>query len=98
MDINRRIQILDPTIKDVVKKGNVMAPRLKTLDGITLGLLGNGKHNASRFLEMTVAHLRKRHNIKDTIYLSKKHPSEQINPNEIEFFKTSNAVLTAIGD
>lgn len=94
----QRIQLMDPTIKETANDTNQMAPRLKSLDGITLGLLGNGKYNAVEFMELTVAHLRKRHNIKETITISKGHPSEQIKANEIEFLKRSHAVFSAIGD
>jgi len=92
------IQLLNPTITDIAKDKKVMAPRLKTLDGTVIGLLTNSKHKGDRLMELAVEHLRKKYSIKETISLAKKHPSEKVNSNEIQFLKRCNAVITAIGD
>lgn len=95
---NGMIEILNPTIQDVSQDQKKMAPRLNTLNGTTIGLLSNSKHNANRLMEKTIAHLRKKYNIKEIITVNKNHPSEQITAKEIEVLKRSHAVITAIGD
>jgi hypothetical protein len=44
--------ILDPTVAPRTSRAG-MATRPKTLDGLRVGLLSNGKVNADRLLEMT---------------------------------------------
>lgn len=91
-------EILDPTIQDVAQDQKKMAPRLNTLNGATIALLSNSKHNADRIMEIAIAHLRKKYNIKEIISVTKNHFAEKVTAKEIEILKRSHAVITAIGD
>src|SRR5699024_10439352 len=92
------IEILDPTIEGVSTNTNVMASRLQTLDDATIGLLSNRKHNADRLMTKIAEVLQGKYHIKDTVAVSKSHPSIQVDEKEIEILKRCDAVLTAAGD
>lgn len=76
-----------------------VAPRLANLDGITLGLLANGKANSVQLLELAAAELGTRYRIDRVIRHTKPHPSLPMSDEVLTMFaEQAHAVLTAVGD
>ena len=75
------------------------APRLASLDGVTLGLLANGKANSAAILDSVAASLAQRHRIAAVLRASKAHPSLPVSDEVLAMFAEHvQVVLTAIGD
>ncbi len=58
--IRRRLTVLDPTV-EALPADVQLAARPVALDGLRVGLLDNGKHGVSRFLDRLEAALRERY-------------------------------------
>lgn len=76
-----------------------VAPRLASLEGVTVGLLDNYKPNADRFLDFVGRLLRERHGVGDLVpmgkeALSKPAPAELI----AGLAARSHVIVTGIGD
>jgi hypothetical protein len=94
----RRVRLVPPVGWDSTD-GTVLAPRPPTLDGMTIGLLANGKANGDRILDMVVHHLQHRHRITAVVRATKAHPSLPMSDDVLAMFaEHAHAVLTAIGD
>jgi hypothetical protein len=50
------IEILDPTYEEG-PSDFAAAPRLATLEGMTVGIISNGKHGTGRFFDAVAHHL-----------------------------------------
>jgi hypothetical protein len=75
------------------------APRLASFDGVTLGLLANGKANSDAILAAIAADLARRHHIADVVRATKPHPSLPVSDEVLAMFAQQvQVVLTAIGD
>jgi hypothetical protein len=59
-----REKLLDPTGVSERAVDTTLAPRLRSLRGLTVGLLENGKPNAAVLLSETARELRERHGIR----------------------------------
>ncbi len=82
---------------DVVKAS--MAPRLETLDGITLGLLPNSKGNSYRLHEMIAEEIGLKFNLAGVKSLDKGHASTNCPPEIIaEITEEAGAIITGLGD
>ena len=76
-----------------------MAPRLKTMDGITLGLLPNSKTNSHRLHEMIGEEISKRFSLAGIKTVNKGHASTNVEPRLLEeLLKDVDAVITGLGD
>ena len=76
-----------------------MAPRLETMDGVTLGLLPNAKANSHRLHEMIAEEIGKQFNLAGTRTINKGHPSKNCDPELIqELLDEADAVITGLGD
>ena len=86
-------------ISKVVRQAFEISPRLKTLDGLVLGLLDNNKWNAQRLLRQLDVDLRSRFKIKDVLYRRKPYFSRPA-PLELieEFIQGADVVITAVAD
>lgn len=82
----------------VVKREFDLAPRVKTLDGLVLGLLDNNKWNAQRLLRQLDVDLRARFDIKDVIYRRKPFFSRPAPLEMIEEMTAADVVVTALAD
>ena len=92
------IRVLTPVGK-VVKQIFDLAPRVKTLDGLVLGLLDNNKWNAQRLLRQLEVELKQRYKLKDVVYLRKPYFSRPAFPDMIEQLTTgADVVVTALAD
>ena len=75
------------------------APRLSLLDGVTLGLLANGKANSDAILDAVADALANRHRIAGVVRVTKPHPSLPASGTVVSTFaERAQVVLTAIGD
>ena len=93
-----RVRLVPPT-----GWGNTVAAELAlrrtSLDGITLGLLANGKANGAELLDLIAAELGSRHAIDRTLRATKAHPSLPMSDEVLAMFaEHAHAVLTAVGD
>jgi hypothetical protein len=76
-----------------------LAPRVRELAGLRLGVLDNTKWNANRLLRKTVARLSERVALAAVNYYRKESFSKDADPALIEQIAANNdIVLTAIGD
>ncbi|MBM3925363.1 MAG: hypothetical protein FJ320_05155 [SAR202 cluster bacterium] len=93
-----RLMVLDPTVQ-AMPESTVMAPRPKSLDGMTVGLLANGKRNSDEILRNVYSLLQDMYNFKGTVELNKRDVSRPA-PKHImdELLQKCDIVITAIGD
>jgi hypothetical protein len=76
-----------------------LAPRVRDLVGLRLGVLDNTKWNANRLLRKTVARLGQQVTLAAVNYYRKESFSKNADPALIETIASNNdMVLTAIGD
>lgn len=76
-----------------------LAPRLRTLAGLRLGVLDNTKWNANRLLRKTAARLGERAPLAAVNYYRKESFSKDADPKLLETIAAANdVILTAIGD
>lgn len=83
----------------VVTQSIAAAPRVRSLDGLVVGLLDNNKWNAQRLLRQLDTDLRARYDIKDIVvrrkpYFSRPAPAEMIE----ELASQADVVVTALAD
>jgi hypothetical protein len=75
------------------------APRLTSLDDVTIGLLANGKANSEAVLDAMAAAIEQRHRVAGVVRATKAHPSLPVSDVVLEMFAEHvEVVLTAIGD
>ena len=92
------LEFLDPTGHS---SGNVIptAPRVKEVNGLTVGLLDNGKTNAAKFLDMVAEILIERHGVKSAKMFQKEALSKPALAETLEALaRESDFVVTGIGD
>jgi len=92
------ITLIDPTIGPD-GDGKPLAPRPKSLDGVVLGLVNNGKTNGREILQRVAANLAGRHAIAGSMLVTKPNASAPANPEEVaEIASGATAIIAAIGD
>ena len=96
--ITREIIVLDPTVGPLPVQTS-MAPRPSTLNGLTVGLLANGKRNADRLLDHVAGLLAERYQLNELVTWDKGNSSRPC-PDELmrEIVERCDVVLTATGD
>lgn len=92
MVIKEALRILDPVVEPWARPVS-LAPRVKTLDGKTVGLYTNAKTNATEILEMVSAMLREQFQIK--AFVRAKFP---ISGRVSEDHRMADVAVLAIGD
>jgi hypothetical protein len=95
----RREAILDPTGVAGVRRAASLAPRVRDLDGLRLGLLDNGKPNAALVLETVADLLRAQHHVGEVTTYTKSYfgtPVEEDRAREIA--QSCEAVIAGVGD
>ena len=76
-----------------------LSPRVKSLDGLRLGILDNTKWNANKLLRALRERLEERHQFASVSYYRKESFSRFAAPALIERIRAENDVaLTAVGD
>ena len=92
------ITVLDPMVAPLPAHAS-MAPRPETLNGLTLGLLANGKRNADRLLEHVSGLLAERYQFKEMVVKDKRNSSRPC-PDDLmqEMVDQCDVLVTATGD
>jgi hypothetical protein len=93
-------RILDPTLRPPAAVAlTPRAPRLPSLDGVTIGLLANGKSNGMALLDRLVERLGTRHRIGEVVRVAKTNASAPVSESDARMLAgRCRAVITAIGD
>jgi hypothetical protein len=96
--MGKMVQVYDP--RGTVEATSLpVAPRVKRLEGLRLGILDNTKWNASKLLRRLRDGLAARHRLGTVNYYRKESFSENAAPELIaEIAANNDIVLTAIGD
>ena len=91
------IEILDPTYEESASD-LAISPRLQTLDGLTVGIVSNGKHGTGRFFDALADHLRSHHGVAAVELVVKSNYSAPAGDEIMDATKTWHAVISGIGD
>ena len=93
-----KFKILDPTVEPL-PESTLMAPRPQDLNGKTVGLLANGKRNATTLLDEIYSLLQDTYEFTGAVRLDKGDSSRPA-PKEIidELLEKCDLVITATGD
>jgi hypothetical protein len=99
VDVTHREAILDPTGQSDVPRAATVAPRVRDLAGLRLGLLDNAKPNAALVLATVADQLRAQHHIGEVVTFAKSYfgtPVEEDRAKEIAL--NCEAVIAGVGD
>ncbi len=91
------IEILDPTY-DQTPAATVLASRLATLCGATIGVVSNGKQGTNRFFDALRQSLIDRHGVADVVRVTKDNYSAPAGPGVLDRAKEWNALIAGVGD
>ncbi|HKZ07432.1 MAG TPA: hypothetical protein VJU81_18340 [Methylomirabilota bacterium] len=93
-------RILDPTLADAATPAALpRALRPRSLRGLTVGLLANGKSNGMALLDGIAVRLSERHGIGEVVRVAKTNASAPVSERDAEgLAKRCAVVITAIGD
>jgi hypothetical protein len=95
----RREAILDPTGVAEVQRTTTLAPRVRELAGLRIGLLDNTKPNAALVLQTLAEQLHAQHHVGEVITYTKSYfgtPVEEDRAQEIA--QSCEAVIAGVGD
>jgi len=92
------IRIVDPAA-EIEPEGYVLAPRLRSLDGMRIAIIDNTKHMANTFLDATRSLLEQRYRVGGFEYYRKSSASVPTPPEVIERLAGScNALIHGVAD
>jgi hypothetical protein len=92
------VTLVDPTV-ETVGVTNQMAPRPRTLDGLTIGLLNNSKGKADEILDCAYKMLGTRYKLGGAIHHVKGSSAKPAGAEAIDdMVKRCQIAITAIGD
>ena len=91
------IRVLDPTAGEEALTAGV-APPVQSLEGRTVGLLDNSKHNVRPLLDYVEEILRTRYGVREVVRRKKPDPSRPVPPEVLAQFEGCDAVVSAVGD
>jgi hypothetical protein len=90
--------VLDPS-EGPQSAGLEMAPRPANLNGVTVGVIDNGKRNADYVLKGIVERLKERYGIGPVVFLKKSSASRPISEDAArELAEKCRVVISGIGD
>jgi len=92
------MQLMDPTVPNA-RPNNRRADALQSLEGLTIGLLSNGKLNADRLLSYTAEYLRSRYG-GTVLPIARKNNASAPAPAELltQLSPECDYLITAAGD
>ena len=94
-----REKLLDPTGASDLARDTTLAPRLRSLRGLTAGLLDNAKPNASVLLARTGRELRRTHGIREFVMYQKGYFGTPVEESLIQqILHHCDFVVAGIGD
>lgn len=91
------IEVLDPTY-DEGDDGFAAAPRLTSLQGMTVGVVSNGKQGTGRFFDAFAERLRSEHGVALVERVVKPNYSAPAGDEIMDATATWNALVSGIGD
>ena len=91
------LRILDPT-HETVSSALTLAPRLKTLQGVVVGFISNGKEGTKGFFHHLERYLINQHRVANVVYRTKLSYSAPADPAIMEEVATWDLAVTGIGD
>ena len=91
------IRVLDPTVTTPASAETPTAG-LRSLVGRTVGLLDNGKLNASELLDHAAALLQSRYGVAHIVRLRKPDASRPAPPEIVAAMRNCDALVSAVGD
>ena len=91
------IEVLDPTNEDA-PQAVALAPRLRTLEGATVGLLSNGKAGTARLFDHMEQRLRERYGVADVLRRTKGNYSAPAEDELMDEVATWTAMFAGTGD
>ena len=95
----RNMRLVNPTGTDLASGEFHLNERPANLSGKTLGLLENHKANSDKVLLELAEILKKKHDIKDVVFLSKHSASLPTKPETIQqLLDKVDVLITGIGD
>jgi hypothetical protein len=91
------LRVLDPRL-DAEGEAMTLAPPLRGLEGITIGLLDNAKIGTARFYDHVQSILGSRFGVREFIRRRKPDSSRPAPPEMLGELSGADAVISAIGD
>ena len=91
------IEVLDPTYGEADEPFST-SPRLTSLEGVTVGVISNGKQGTGRFFDAFAERLRSHHGVVKVDRLVKPNYSAPAGDEIMDATKTWNALVSGIGD
>jgi hypothetical protein len=89
--------MLDPTGKHGAQAGT-LAPRTRSLEGATVGLLNNSKRNSDLLLEAIGCELKEHYGVAEVIELGKPSASYVVSPEMQKDLARCHVIITGVGD
>ncbi len=94
----KTIRVVNPAA-EMASKGLTLAPRLRALQGLRIGIIDNKKHMAGPFLDATKRLLEERYGVASFEHFHKYSASIRTPPDVIEqISRTCDAVITGVAD
>ena len=91
------LEILDPTHEADLPDFS-LAPRLKTVEGATIGLLSNGKKGTRPFFDALDQELREQWGVAQIVRVTKANFSAPAEPEIFDQAKEWDALVAGVGD
>ena len=99
VDVVERERLLDPTGDDERATDVTLAPRLRSLRGLTVGLLENGKTNAALLLTEVARQLHEAHDLRTWVVYTKSYFGTPVEESQIQqVLRNCDFAVAAIGD
>jgi hypothetical protein len=91
------LRVLDPRL-EAEGETLAMAPALRALEGVAVGLLDNAKIGTARFYDFVEDILRSRHGVREFIRRRKPDSSRPVPPELLAELSGADAIVSAVGD
>ncbi len=91
------IEVLDPTYDESAPELRV-APRPDRLDGLTVGIVSNGKHGTVPFFDALAVELRDRYGVAEVVRVVKPNYSAPAGDEILDQARRWQALVAGIGD
>ncbi len=90
-------EILDPTYSEAADE-LAAADRPASLQGLTLGIVSNGKQNTATFFDALERELREQHGVAEVVRVIKGNYSAPAEPDIMNAAQSWHALVAGIGD
>mgnify|MGYP006451633509 CR=1 FL=1 len=91
------LEILDPTHEGAAQEF-ALAPRLKTLEGMTVGVISNGKKSTKPFFDAMEKELKETYGVAQVVRRIKSNYSAPAEADILQEAKQWDALIAGIGD